>query len=595
MYICFAYTYTLILLLIGYSECSDKPSNTQGSNSNEDNLPQIGGLSLVDYNDSDEEDNFQVIETSHETTQETGPEEVTEEITDTEGQAEPAKDVETQTDQEQLEPHPQPPPLVYCLVGPQYEYPGYHSTYYQPSQQQQTQPQFSQGYYGPPQEPQQQPTPQYYQQYYQKYYQQPPTQGTGYYGPQYQHQPTQQGPYQPLPGPHQPPAQPGYPIGYQPVPQQPTHQPQPPSQSVIQYYPHPVQPYQPVPPPHQPITQPPQGFQPIPQQLLHYGPYQLPQLPQYQPVQHYYPLPQSQPPQPIQPQQPQPGYQHAPSIPITGPTPPQPQILQPQYYQQPIQFTGPSQPTTQHTQPTIQHSGLQPETIPVEVGSDEEEEPTEPPGPPKKPGEDMEPFKRTLCKEIELFKKDSQGMLVKMTENDYKKIYEDIYKAKYDLYENLELLLYCGETAFEHRPGNEYFLSFIHNKIAGMIIFRRQNGFFIAKKRKGRWIVNGRKNPDYVKLYTHDSYGNDVLLTSEEYYLNFTSSESFKFTFKDGVRCTKIVVFDLTWVKNPEEEFPLSCSITPRKSIILFFKNHFYAYRKLNGEYKTYYRHTQIQ
>ncbi|XP_955549.1 Theileria-specific sub-telomeric protein, SVSP family, putative [Theileria annulata] len=238
------YRYLVLFIIIGYSRCADKPSNTD--------------ITTGDGSDY-EEDNFQVIETTETLTEgltETQPEHEHETT-----RTETVNDVETQTDLEQLEHEPQPdnvpPPIQptrYYLIEPQFQYPGYHSIYYYPPHQ---------PVYLPlqPQYPVPQPIPQVEPTHYYP----------GYEYPEYEPQPTPIQPPQPQPQPAQP--------------LQPYQSPQLHYEPYQQYYPG----YPPVPyPPYQPHP----GYQPQP--TPQYGP--------YGPYQPYYPEPH----QPYGPYQPQP-------------------------------------------------------------------------------------------------------------------------------------------------------------------------------------------------------------------------------------------------------------------------------------------------
>uniref|UniRef100_A0A3B0MZI2 Theileria-specific sub-telomeric protein, SVSP family member, putative n=1 Tax=Theileria annulata TaxID=5874 RepID=A0A3B0MZI2_THEAN len=543
MYICFAYTYTLILLLIGYSGCSDKPTNTQGSNSNEDNFPKIVGLSLVDYSDSDEEDNFQVTETQEEQTEgiretheehtqthtevltetETHTEELdgteTEPVKDVETHTEPVKDVETQTDLEQPEPqkeHPRPiQPTRYYLIEPQFQYPGYHSIYYYPPYQTPT-PYHPYGT---------QPTPQVEPQHY-------------YSG--YEYQPTQ--PYQPVPE-------------YYPGPQYPVP---------IQQYPlpHPIQPYQqpqpPIPIPHPPIQ----------------GPYQ-----QYQP---------------------QPGYQSGPyQSQVTQPTQPDESTQPTKEATTQTQTTKEPQQTTQHTQYTTEPSGLQPETIPVEIGSDEEEEPPEPPkGPtgPQGPGDGDQPEgaegegedEELLCKEIKFLKKNAVGSLVELTKEECKIIINNIYKVKYHVTANVEQVLFEDKIIYEHRPEKPYFQTLVYNKKNNAFVVSRPYGFLLIKNISGEWVTKrARKIPEYLKFFRQGSVGREVEIHDRNYWVEFTTLEGFRFTFKKGVYCTKVQVANqVIWVKKIGEDHPYSVTFTAREKVIILFNGYIRIFSKGRGLYR---------
>ncbi|XP_954697.1 Theileria-specific sub-telomeric protein, SVSP family [Theileria annulata] len=432
----FAYTYTLILLLIGYSGCSDKPTDTQGSNSNEDNLPSIGRLSLVDYNDSDEEDNFQVIETSE--TQEEQTEGITE---TTETLTEPVKDVETQEDQEQLEPHPQPQPPVYYIVGPQPD-PGYYPVYQPPIQ----------------------PTP--YEQYYQ-----PPQQ-----------------PYQPIYVPYQP--------EFQQIP--------------YQQYPLPI--------PIQPPYQQPTPYHPyVPQPTPQYGP--------YQPTQQYYPEPYQQ-------------YQ-----PYPQPYGPEAQATVPQPY------------------PEIQESKIFGPTEDVKKGK--------------------------ICNTIRFMKMDKEGSLLPMIEGlDYKLMWKNANKKKYEFMENFVMLLCDNEVAYFRQSPKRFCRYIIYNMKNGDFTITCDKGMALIFKSDHKWKKVGRSVPDYIKFYSQDSEGYVMLIIEKHYYIQLSPKGSLKYKFKKSVKCSKIIVRDqAVWEKTSNENHPIAVLVTKRTNLLVFFEDYFVLFSKKQGNY----------
>ncbi|XP_954722.1 Theileria-specific sub-telomeric protein, SVSP family, putative [Theileria annulata] len=554
--------HVLIFLLIGYSGCSDKPTNTQGSNSSEDNLPKIGGLSLVDYSDSDDEDNFQVTTTSETTQTET----ITEETTDgqTETQNEPVKDVGIQTE---TEPHQYQPHVPYQPTQqPQQPQYGYQPIPYQPVHYQ-PQPVYQQGYQYP-EYGQYQPIPQPYTAY-EQYTQPTPPGYTGYEPPQgYQPQPVYQ-PYQP-PQPQQQPYYPGYgPEQYQPYPPAPYVQ-----------YPQPTQPYG----PQTEFTQP-------------HGPYQ-PQPPQYQPHE-----PQQSHSSRKKYQQHKPRYaetiprfsnlqlrtrgQH--TKPRYTTTEPPTQSRQPIHIlKRPGQGT---QTTTQEpTQPTTEPAGLQPETIPVEVGSDDDEDQGEDEPPGDGEGEDNEkekkPKKIKKCKDIKFLKKDNYGNAIPMTEKDYEIVYENDYSVKYIFKPTLDEVLCDGESVYKHRVRNRRTSSLIYNKMRHNFILENVEGMYVCNYKNNFWKVFRHKFLPMVHLYTKDSYGNVMKLSSENYTIEIGDKGSYKFTIKDGVKCSKITLSKhLVWEKKNNEDYPICFYINLKYEFYILFKDYIYKYTRRGNVY----------
>ncbi|XP_951761.1 Theileria-specific sub-telomeric protein, SVSP family, putative [Theileria annulata] len=503
------------------------------------------------------------------------------------------------------QPYQPTPPQYYTGYGPPQQY-----------YQHQPQPEQSQPYYPGPQypvqqqyyqEPQYQPVPQYYPPPQPQEYQLP-QQGIGYYGPQYQ--PQYYPGYQPQPYP-----QTGYQLQYQQPISQPLPQGPPP-------HPQPQQPYY-TGPPTQPLqTQGPgpTTIQPQPQAVQHPQPSQPSQVtqsrqpigPQYQP-RHTGPL--------RQPSNLRPG--------ILGPAPGTlrfPPQLQKKPRQQNIRTPTqrPTQRPTQQptkeptqrptkeppTQQTTEPSGLQPETVPVEIGSDEDEEPLEPPKgpgdgdkPPDKPeeGEDEDdgdeddddeeekkPSKDVkICNTITFMKKNSEGKLVPMSEGDYTVISYSEYNIKYVFNAELEAVLCDEETIFTHLAGRDYCKSVIHKRHHGSFNFRRDDGFVLVKFKNGKWKFRARNNPDYVRLYALDNEGKEVELDEKSYYLKFTSSGSFKYEFLQNVRLTKFIIKDkVVWEKTITDNHPSAVAVTERFNAIIYFDTYTRVYGRRKGKYR---------
>uniref|UniRef100_A0A3B0MMH3 Theileria-specific sub-telomeric protein, SVSP family, putative n=1 Tax=Theileria annulata TaxID=5874 RepID=A0A3B0MMH3_THEAN len=530
-----------------------------------------------------------------------------------------------QPQEQQIEPTPIPQPQQpYQPTPPQY-YTGYQTQqpvpYQEPPPPEQLQPYYPGPQYPVQQQyypgPQYQPVPQYYPPPQPQEYQLP-QQGIGYHGPQYQPVPQYYPGYQPQPQQY-PQSEPQY-VGLQPIqpqiqqpqgPTQPTHQPQP-------YYTGP--PTQPTPQPQPYYTGPP--TQPTPQ----YGPQP------YQPIQH--PLPQ-----PRQTRGPQ--SQPRPTAPLRQPSNLRPSILGPgpgpfryppqllqnlrhqhigtprqptkQPIQQPIQFTEePTQQPTQHTaqtQATQEPTGLHPETIPVEIGSDDDEEP---PKPPKGPGdgdqppdkadegedededdededeEEKKPSKDVkICNTITFMKKNSEGNLVPMSEGDYTVISYSEYNIKYVFNAELEAVLCDQETIFTHLAGRDYCKSVIHKRHHGSFNFRRDDGFVLVKFKNGKWKFRARNNPDYVRLYALDNEGKEIELDEKSYYLKFTSSGSFKYEFLQNVRLTKFIIKDkVVWEKTITDDHPSAVAVTERFNAIIYFDTYTRVYGRRKGRYR---------
>uniref|UniRef100_A0A3B0NB62 Theileria-specific sub-telomeric protein, SVSP family, putative n=1 Tax=Theileria annulata TaxID=5874 RepID=A0A3B0NB62_THEAN len=540
MYICFAYTYILILLLIGYSGCSDKPTDTQGSNSNEDNLPKIGGLSLVDYNDS-EEDNFQVT-TTHETTHETQTEEHTE----------THEEPEELTEEPQVHQPTQQPP-VYYIVGQQPD-PGYYPVYQPPIQ----------------------PTP--YEQYQPSHPGYQPIQGPQYY-PGYQPVYSYYPEYQPTYYEHYPEIQYQEYQGYQFIPQ-----------------PQPIPQQQPIYQPHIPITQPYEPAYPVAPQLIT-RPIHIPRRKSHRTKSKDSKQSKKQTTQTTK----EPTTKEPTHTPTTQ-EPQQPttkdSTTEQTTKEQQTQSEPSKEPTEEGTQPTQTEpihttEELEPETIPVEIGSDEEgdgdEGEPEEEKPPKEPGESTEIMKK--CKTITFMKLNEEGKLVKMHLRDFVIKYINSSITRYRLKANLEQLLCDDIIIFEHKPENKYCTSITHYKSRDVFILISSDGYYLVENRKSCWKVKFENFAKCLSVYTIDSEGNEIKLTEEYYNAKISDRPSITVDFYKHTRCTKIMYKGkLVWEKTDDEGYPLALSIRSNLSIQICFNGYRVRYIKRDGKYRKFIR-----
>ncbi|XP_952706.1 Theileria-specific sub-telomeric protein, SVSP family, putative [Theileria annulata] len=286
---------------------------------------------------------------------------------------------------------------------------------------------------------------------------------------------------------------------------------------------------------------------------------------------------------------------------------------------QPTQEEPTKEPTkepTQHTQLTSEPEQLQPETIPVEIGSDEDEEPPETPSgpgdgdqPPDKPeegegedesgdGEDgeekdekheVEDIKK--CKEVKFLKKDQYGNLVRMTEKkDYKLKHTGFNKIKYEIIANLEQILCDEEVIFEHKSDFPYTKILTYNRTENAFVISRKGGFVLIKRVNGIWKQIGRRIPSYIKMYSQDSHGNYVELTKEYYYIEMSPRASIKYTFITGLGCKLITLRgEVIWTKTNIDDFPLAFSYTNRFGFLIYFPTYVRTYVRKNGTFKLLY------
>ncbi|XP_954715.1 uncharacterized protein TA17346, partial [Theileria annulata] len=274
------------------------------------------------------------------------------------------------------------------------------------------------------------------------------------------------------------------------------------------------------------------------------------------------------------------------------------------------------QQTTQHTQQTSEPSGLEPETIPVEIGSDEDEEPPEPPKEPTEPSgpgdgdqppdkpeedededgdegepeepEDEEPPKDVKrCNIITLMKMNEEGDLVPMTEGDYEIVRDNEDAVKYTFTSTLEELHCDGEIVYKHISRNRRTSSLIYNRVRHHFLLKNDLGMYVCNYRKGVWSVFNHKFLNTIYIFTKDSEGNDMFLNSEHYTNDIGDKGSFKYIFKDGVKCTKIMYRNqLVWEKTDyTDNYPIYFYINLKYHFYILFSDHIYKYSKRGTEY----------
>ncbi|EAN32271.1 SVSP family protein [Theileria parva strain Muguga] len=256
----------------------------------------------------------------------------------------------------------------------------------------------------------------------------------------------------------------------------------------------------------------------------------------------------------------------------------------------------PSQPSDQKPQPSGEPSEpLQPERIPVELGSDEEESEDEGDkegaagGDGGEGDEEEEISSKTeeICKEIVLFKKDSDGNIIPMTENDYKKIISTEYENNYEFLANLEEVKCDGESVYSHIDGKFYPLSLTYKKPNNSFIIAFEDSFLRIKRRKGEWMTKSKKFKKHLKIYIKDEKGNEVEGGEEDDFYRITFNKAIKYKFKPGKKCNKIVFGDkLIWEKTPSDDYPIGFSINDRLNVVVFFEKYFKTFAKRSQGYR---------
>ncbi|EAN30720.1 SVSP family protein [Theileria parva strain Muguga] len=442
--------------------------------------------------------------------------------------------------------------------------------------------------------------------------------------PQYQHydyyQPELQG------HPPQPQTQPQQHPGYQPESQgyQPQTQPQP----EYQYYqPEQYDFYQPETLQYQPESY---GYEPEQfdqYQQEAYGYYEPPTTQPSQQPQQYYQSTTTQPYQqpsypyygPPVPPQPQPAQ---PSYPYYLPPPTQPTYQQqPQYqYYQPTTTQTPTQPEVTHSpQPqsetveddddfyVTEHDQQIQEPVPVpETGHETTQQSIKPQKEPRKRAtkrkdprtpekqDEEEPVKLKKPRQIKkskkpkFYKRNYLGKLEEMTEEDYVVIFSDKKKKEYVFNTYLEQIEFDNELIYEHINGTSYCSLLSQTKETDVFILTNSDGFTLVKRIKGIWTTTDHVTPYYVKLFTQDDEGNEVLITSDQYIIDLNSFGSFTYKFHLGVKCYKIVVKEITaWEKTDEDdEIPVFINVSSELNVMVKFNKYTKMFERRTKHYK---------
>ncbi|XP_955544.1 Theileria-specific sub-telomeric protein, SVSP family, putative [Theileria annulata] len=401
------------------------------------------------------------------------------------------------------------------------------------------------------------------------------------------------GPTQPIPQPRQP--------------QQP-HQPQkiyqPPYQPPYQYYqayiptqPIPSQPpYQPgYPIPYQPIQPPPGQFRPQPQ-----------------------PRPQIRQPISIHPQQPKPPYQPTRPIGIPTPKPTQPsyppkQSIPEGVYKIPVQLGPSGLPKPTHLGTSIQDYQSRPliKTGPDLLGPRPGLPKSHPqskdgllgpaPGPLRYPSDIMAqkreietPLNETSelaeiinrCKKIKFMKKNEEGNLVELDTKDYmiSFINENITRYKF----NVEVagIKYDGEMVYQHNPMHPYPNKITFNKKYIAFFVQLNRVFIMFKYKNGIWKIKLNKIPSTLRLY-RTVEGNYVELNDNNYHVDLCMAGFIKFIFKNGIKCTKIMVKNqVVWEQRDNDELcPLEVCISKTMRFYVYFERYVMVFDRVSGIY----------
>ncbi|XP_955548.1 Theileria-specific sub-telomeric protein, SVSP family, putative [Theileria annulata] len=243
----------------------------------------------------------------------------------------------------------------------------------------------------------------------------------------------------------------------------------------------------------------------------------------------------------------------------------------------------PQEPTQQTTQHTTEPAGLEPETIPVEVGSEEEEEGGDD-EPPQEPSEPTEIIMTT--KTLTFMKMNDEGKLVKMHLRDFLIKYINSSKTRYRLKANLEQLIYDDIIIFEHKPENKYCTSLTHYKSRNVFILISPDGYYLVEYCKSSWKVKFENFAKSLNVYTQDSEGKEIQLTEQYYEIKINDRPLIHYRFNSDANCTKIIHKKIiVWEKSNDEDHPLALSIGSDKKIKIFFKDYVKVLIRYHGKY----------
>uniref|UniRef100_A0A3B0N2X3 Theileria-specific sub-telomeric protein, SVSP family, putative n=1 Tax=Theileria annulata TaxID=5874 RepID=A0A3B0N2X3_THEAN len=524
---CVTYTYIIILILIGYSRCSDKPIDQylDGQLDDDDNF-DVTVKELENL--LDEEDNYDLIEANIES------------IIEDDDISSGAVDIETGFQQ--------PPHQAYQPTQP--SQPPQGTGYYQP---QQPQP----GYQPQPTliQPQQQqlpiPIP----------------------------QPQIHIPAQPLP------RRPGYLVEQQtqiPV-TIPIRQPQIQTLSIIIPPPQlPIQPHVPI--PQQPTHQP----QPIPQTIQvpqvitieQYGPYR-PQSThiQPQPTQLIVTTPSFLSGQPPILQPPRPQYQQYVRIPIRNYGYEQhivQPVIQPRF---PFSVTResfrPGYPGPRDFARYPRPPGQQPVRYvpPQQIIEDEQKSKDI-----KQKSVNPKPVIPELPSTY-FYGLDASNNFFIMNKNHFKFIFDNGNTIKVKFLVEVIEIIFRGRCLWKQKPGEEKAISFIFNRKSNIL-------YIYTKKELISFLISGRNwtqkkfdIPQNVTLFKMDETGKEVELSDEEYNIQITRSKLFRFSINIGVKCIKVMRSGLiVWENNSDKISLLNVTIIAYRRTLLFFKKCVHLY-----------------
>ncbi|EAN30741.1 SVSP family protein [Theileria parva strain Muguga] len=200
----------------------------------------------------------------------------------------------------------------------------------------------------------------------------------------------------------------------------------------------------------------------------------------------------------------------------------------------------------------------------------------------QEPVKRKDPKPQRKIKKLKFYKKDCEGNLVEMTGRDYGVIFSNSNKAKYIFNACLEQIERGNEIIYVHSQRVPYCSLLRYSKPNDIIVMTNSDGFTLVKKSKGIWTRTDHVIPDYVKFYTRDLGGNYVLITSDQYNIDFTSDRSFRYEFFPGVKCHKIVVTGMiAWKKTDNDaDYPLAIYVTSALDVIVNFEGYSKMYRK---------------
>lgn len=187
--------------------------------------------------------------------------------------------------------------------------------------------------------------------------------------------------------------------------------------------------------------------------------------------------------------------------------------------------------------------------------------------------------KGVTCDEITLMKKNSVGELVKMTEEDYKKTFDNLEKVNYELKSELEQILCDGDLVYIYSDEDARSKSVTFYKLFFTFVIRLETEFIFIKNSLNKWVEYENITMYHFNFFSQNDEGKEILITPENYSVDLTGDGTLKYVFLPNVHCTRVEYYDMfSWKKSSKDDYLLALCFTFKKNIILHFKEYFALY-----------------